>query len=85
MAQHPCHGMTQAETKAFEAIAINLKPRCSRKTLARLLARGVIMKKDNRVAFRDGLPPSNVEEYYVPLPIHMQWCEWAGQRHRGLR
>jgi hypothetical protein len=44
MVQHPCHGMARAETKAFEAIAINLKPRCSKETLGRLLERGVIVK-----------------------------------------
>jgi hypothetical protein len=77
--------MTKAETQAFEAIAINLKPRCSRKTLARLLERGVIMKDEKRVAFRDGLPPSVVDEYYVPLPIHIRWCEWASHRYQGLR
>ena len=83
--QHPCYGMTRAQTKAFEAIAINLKPHCSNETLIRLLDRGVIMKQEKRVAFRDGLPPSVMDEYYVPLQIHIQWCEWAGQKYRGLR
>jgi hypothetical protein len=85
MVQHPCHGMTRAETKAFEAIAINLKPHGSKETLTRLLDRGVVVKQEKHVAFRDGLPPSVMDEYCVPLPIHLQWCEWAAQRYRGLR
>lgn len=85
MTQHPCHGMTRAETQAFEAIAINLKPHCSRRTLALLLERGVIMKEKKRVAFPDGLPPAVVDEYQVPLPIHIRWCEWASHRYQGLR
>ncbi len=84
-AQHPCHGMTKAETDAFEAIAINLAPSCSKKTLTSLLERGLIMKQEKRVSFRDGLPPSVVDEYYVPIPIHIQWCEWADQKHRTMR
>jgi hypothetical protein len=85
MAQHPCYGMTKSETKAFEAIAINLTPSCSKKTLIRLLERGVIVKQEKRVPFCEGLPAAVVDQYYVPIPIHMQWCEWASQKHRTIR
>jgi len=57
MAEHPCQGMTKAEISAFEAIAINRPPRCSNRTLERLLARGVIARDEKRISSRDGLPP----------------------------
>lgn len=53
--------------------------------MALLLERGVIMKEKKRVAFPDGLPPAVVDEYQVPLPIHIRWCEWASHRYQGLR
>jgi hypothetical protein len=80
MVRHPCEGMTRAETKAFEAIAINLKPRCSVRTLNRLVERGLISKQERRIASGDGLPAAVFVEYYVPLPIHILFCEWAAGR-----
>jgi hypothetical protein len=82
MVKHPCDGMTRAEINAFEAIAINLKPDCAKKTLERLLERGVIKKHEKTVFFRDGLPPQIETDFYVPLPIHYQWCEWASEKYR---
>jgi hypothetical protein len=52
--------MTKAEIAAFEAIAINRPPRCSNRTLDRLLACGVIEKYEKKALFRDGLPPAIV-------------------------
>jgi hypothetical protein len=66
--------MTRAEIAAFEAIAINRSPHCSKRTLERLLSRRVIEKSDRRAL---------LDDYFVPLPIHIQWCEWASERYRG--
>jgi hypothetical protein len=82
MTKHPCEGMTRSEITAFEAIAINRQPRCSKKTIDTLLARGVIAKEEKQVHLADGLPPSVVSDYYVPLPVHVQWCEWAAWKQR---
>jgi hypothetical protein len=73
--------MTRAEINAFEVIAINQRPRCSKKTLDRLLERGLIEKLEKKVHFRDGLPPSIMTDFCVPLPIHYQWCDWSAARH----
>ena len=83
--KHPCDGMTRAEVNAFEAIAINQKPRCSKKTLDRLLERGLIEKLEEKRSFRDGLPPAIMTDFYVPLPIHYQWCVWAAGRYGARR
>ena len=74
MTEHPCRGMTRAEIAAFEAIAINRSPHCSKRTFEKLLSRGVIEKFEKKSLFDD---------YFVPLPIHIQWCEWASERYRG--
>jgi hypothetical protein len=37
MTKHPCEGMTRSEITAFEAIAINHQPRCSKKTIDTLV------------------------------------------------
>jgi hypothetical protein len=83
MTKHPCEGMTKAEITAFEAIAINRSPNCSKKTIEKLLARGVIVDEKRNVNFKDGLPPVAVDDYFVPLPIHYQWCQWVSERYRG--
>lgn len=82
MTEHPCQGMTKAEIAAFEAIAINRPPHCSKQTLERLISRGVIERHGKKANFRDGLP-SIITDFYVPLPVHIQWCEWASERYRG--
>lgn len=83
MTDHPCDGMSRAEISAFEAIAINRPPNCSKRTIEKLLARGVIASQETKMRFREDLPPSVVANFYVPLPVHIQWCEWAEKRHRG--
>ena len=83
MSKHPCEGMTKAEILAFEAIAINRRRNCSKRTIENLLARGVIACETRKRHFSDGLPASIISDYFVPLPIHYQWCEWASERYRG--
>ena len=48
MTEHPCKGMTKAEIAAFEAIAVNRPPHCSKRTLDKLLSRGVIEKYEKK-------------------------------------
>lgn len=77
MTDHPCKGMTTAAIHAFEAIAVNQQPHCSRATLQKLVDHGLVVRQDRLMRFRDGLPALRIDDYYVPLPIHHQWCEWA--------
>ena len=56
MIKHPCDGMKASEKAAFEAIAVNQPPRCSKKTIDALLEKGVISKLEKSMGFRDGLP-----------------------------
>ncbi|MCS3727241.1 hypothetical protein [Bradyrhizobium betae] len=80
MTDHPCKGLGKAATNAFEAIAVNHQPHCSKVTLQRLLERGLIAREDRLMHFRDGLPPCRIAGYFVPLPVHYQWCTWASEQ-----
>lgn len=80
MTDHPCKGLGKAATNAFEAIAVNQQPHCSKATLLKLLDRGLIAHQDQLMHFADGLPALKIADYFVPLPIHYQWCTWASER-----
>jgi len=79
MTDHPCKGMTTAQIAAFERIAINQSPVCGMKTMDALLKRGVVVKSKDEWR-RDAVGPYPVTTFYVPLPIHAQWCEWASEQ-----
>ena len=83
MTDHPCKGMTRAAINAFEAIAVNQRPHCSKATLQKLVDRGLIVKETKTMHFGDGLSAAKIDDFYVPLPIHYQWCEWGSERYRG--
>ena len=63
MTDHPCKGMTRTAIRAFEAIAINQNPRCSKATLEKLLDRGLIVRQNKLTHFDDGLPPLRTDDY----------------------
>jgi hypothetical protein len=83
--KHPCEGMTASETKAFERIAAGMAPRCSAKTIEKLLGAGLIERHKRTVAV-DRLGPVFVYEYSVPIAVHFQWCEHVSRpRAKGHR
>lgn len=79
MTDHPCKGMTKAQIAAFERIAINQYHEAPHKTLMALRQRGLI-DYQNEVVGRDALGKITVPRWFVPLPIHMKWCEWASEQ-----
>jgi hypothetical protein len=50
------------------------------KTIEALLNRGVIAKDQDEFLGRDAFGPITVPRYYVPLAVHMQWCDWASEQ-----
>lgn len=76
---HPCKGMTKAQIAAFEAIAVNAPPCCHPETIDALLKKGVIERGDD-VEKQDGFGKYSLPQYFVPVAIHMQWCEWCSQQ-----
>lgn len=75
--------LTKAQRQAFERIAINLDIGVSRRTAAILLEQGLIEETQETLP---SWPTSvTVTRYYVPLPIHMEWCRLAGQAAKRRR
>lgn len=76
MREHPCKGMTKAQRAAFEQIAINQHPYATHKTLKALREKGLIDYREITIG-RDALGKITVPEWFVPLPVHAQWCAWC--------
>jgi|GEM_PF-3072135 len=77
---HPCAGMTPAQRRDFELIAINERPRGGTMTLKKLLERGLIERGEPQVLGRDALGPITVPSWYVPMDVHYQWCKWCSEQ-----
>ena len=75
---NPIAGLTKAQRRAFEAIAINIPPRASRVTLDALVSKGVI-EVHKRTVGHDCFGGIVIDDYSVPLPVHMQWCQWCDE------
>lgn len=71
--------MSAAAVEAFERIAISQPPLCRKTTLDGLLARGLIVRGPD-VIRKDAFGEYAVPTYEVPLPVHYQWCTWAGEQ-----
>jgi hypothetical protein len=79
MVDHPCKGMTKAQIAAFERIAVNEPNGANHQTLVALRAKGLI-DYESEVVGRDALGLVTVPRWFVPLPVHAQWCEWCGEQ-----
>jgi hypothetical protein len=71
--------MTKPQIAAFERIAINQYPACRWPIIDKLLATGVIERGPDDVR-RDAMGIYHIPSFFVPLPIHMQWCQWASEQ-----
>lgn len=78
MTDHPCKGMTKAQREAFERIAVNESPGCTWPTIDALLKAGLIERGPSETR-RDAMGVYSIPYFYVPLPIHAQWCEWCSE------
>lgn len=80
MTNHPCKGMSRAQVRAFERIAINSPPNAKPETIKYLLARGKIERSPDKIFGRDDFGTISIPQFHVPLPLHMQWCEWCSEQ-----
>lgn len=78
--RHPCAGMTPAQKRDFEFIAVGQRPLGGKSTINALLAKGLIQEDRPELLGRDRFGPIEIPRWYVPLPIHMDWCEWCAQQ-----
>ena len=74
--RHPASGCTQAQRRAFEAIATGQDGGHHPKSIAALLEKGLILQSW-RVVGRDALGDIEVPGYWVPFNTHIRWCEWC--------
>lgn len=77
--QHPAAGMTKAQRELFERLAIGMDGPMHPKTIAALKDKGLVERGPDRVLGRDRFGVIAVPDYYVPLHIHAQWCEWCSE------
>ena len=79
MAEHPAMAAkcTKHQIKIFELIAVRGPCLASQRTLDALHSKGLIEFIEHKE--KDRLGTFTFKEPYVPLPIHMQWCEWCAE------
>lgn len=80
MTDHPCKGMTPAQRRDFELIATNQRPMGGVQTIKALKKRGLIADAPPKRVGVDQFGPVMVPDWYVPLPVHMQWCQWCSEQ-----
>lgn len=77
---HPCAGMTPAQRRDFELVAINEPPRGGHLTIKALERRGLIVETEPKILGRDAFGEIKIRQWYVPMPLHIQWCKWASEQ-----
>ena len=78
---HPAN--TPAQRKILDEIGCgNYSPIMQDATRRSLLRQGLIQKCGEK---RIGNPPFHVTiiEYQMPIPVHIQWCEYHAQEYEG--
>lgn len=78
MTDHPCQGRSRIQREAFERIAVGQEPGCYWKTIDALLKHGLIERGQGEMR-RDARGVYEIPKYFVPLPIHAQWCAWCSE------
>ena len=77
--RHPCSGRSPAQVEIFEAIATGQTPPLRPRSLAALVRDGLVEKVGMKTLGHDALGAIEVAIYEVPLPVHMQWCQWCAE------
>lgn len=81
--KHPARalGLTKRQVEVFEMIAIgNELPRCHPHILEKLERYGLIRRGPDRRLRSDTFGAVLVPSYFVPLPVHAQWCAWCDEK-----
>ena len=77
---HPCKGMTPAQRRDFELVAIGDSPRGGYGVIKKLEDRGLIVEGEPECIGCDAFGPIMRRRWYVPLSVHMQWCDWCSEQ-----
>lgn len=73
MTLHPCHGLQAPHHAAFERIALGMSPFQGDPTAFQCRIIGTLLR-------RGLIDPTANGDYYVPLPVMKQWCEWCDEQ-----
>jgi hypothetical protein len=79
MTHHPAkaEGCTRAQIDAFNKIAAgDGNPSATKKTINVLLGKGLICM-DRKTVGWDVFGQIEIATYFVPMRLHMQWCDWC--------
>lgn len=75
----PIPGLTKSQRAVFEQIAVGNSRGHSSKTIKKLLEKEAIIQTGREVLGRDRFGEISVPVYAVPLPLHIEWCEWCSE------
>jgi hypothetical protein len=80
--------LSQAQRDVLGLVAVGDDVGHNPITLAALEAKGLVVARKQLLPGVAGMWPGNVAvevtRWHVPLPVHMQWCEWcAAQPDEG--
>lgn len=75
------------QSEVFEQIAIGFDQFHHHKTIEALEKKGLIIRRETKVYGRGNTVldrmPMTVYRYEVPIPIHMEWCQWCTTVENG--
>ena len=72
--------LPKKQLEAFEMIAIGWRFGHHPATLKALEQKGLI-EYEEKILGRDRLGPIIVKAPFVPIPIHIEWCEWCAEHY----
>lgn len=79
---HP--GKTAAQRRALDAIGCgDFSPAMADRTRDALLVAGLIEPCGERILGRDRFGTIAVQEYQMPIHVHMQWCRAVASSEAG--
>ena len=77
--KHP--GKTKAQRAALDAIGCgNFSPPMATSTKTALLSAGLIVKCGQTI-YGSGAFAVCIDQYQMPVPVHMQWCEYQAKNY----
>jgi hypothetical protein len=66
--------LSKKQIEAMDLLSMNMDGGLHPRTLASLVKKGMIIQQDDH----DG--PWTIHRYFMPLPVHIRWCEWCSKQ-----
>lgn len=80
-------GLSATRSKVFESIAIGGGGEGCHPMVLKYLEDNGFIESVERPIYGNGNSaidhiPVMVKDYYVPIPVHMEWCEWCSKQFK---